>query len=80
MMAQMDTGPDGALISGNPADTGRITIAYNHGEIPPEITICDAGSHAQTVMANGVAVAVVARADGPNLSAHDVLLVERFIP
>ncbi len=79
MMATMDTGPDGALISGDPADEGRITVVYNHGDAPPEITISDTGGYAQTVLANGVAVAVVARADGTRLDASDVLLVERFV-
>jgi hypothetical protein len=75
---EMGAAPDGAMLSGDPADKGKIAVVYNRGESPPEITIHDAGGPVQTVMANGVAVAIVARADGPPLTGSDVLLVERF--
>lgn len=71
--------PDGAMISGDPADKGKIAVVYDRGETPPEITIHDAGGPVQTVMANGVAVAIVARAEGPRLKGSDVLLIERFV-
>ena len=57
---------------------GRIAVVYDHGDPPPEITILRTAGNVQTVLANGVAVAIVACADGPDLAAEDVMLVERF--
>ena len=71
--------PEGALLAGEEDSDGKIAVVYNHGDTPPEITIYQTGGHVQTVMANGVAVAVVARADGPRLTSKDVLLVERYV-
>ncbi|WP_300031064.1 hypothetical protein [uncultured Roseobacter sp.] len=71
-------GPEGALIHDDDASSDRVAVVYDQGETPPEITVTNAGNCIQTVHANGVAVAVVARAEGPRLTADDVLLVERF--
>lgn len=78
-MGNMDAGPDGALISGDPADKGKITVVYNRGDTPPKITIRETSGHIQMVMANDKAVAVVAQANGTRLTADDVLLIERFV-
>jgi hypothetical protein len=71
--------PEGALVAGEAEEDGRIAVVYNHGDTPPEITIAETAGRVQTVMADGVAVAIVARADGPGLTTDDVLLVERFV-
>lgn len=73
------SGPEGALIADDTANDDRIVVLYDHGAPPPEITIFQTAGQIQTVMANGVAVAVVARSDGPRLTAQDVVLVERFV-
>lgn len=72
-------GPEGALIAGEAEDNGKIAVVYNRGENPPEITIKQTAGQVQTVLADGVAVAIVACADGPSLTRDDVLLVERFV-
>ncbi len=76
-LAEM-TGPQGALLSDEVNGEDKIAVVYDHGAPPPEITISQTAGNVQTVLANGVAVAIVACADGPDLSAEDVILVERF--
>lgn len=70
--------PQGALVSDETDNNGRIAVVYDHGDAPPEITISQTDGNIQTVLANGVAVAIVGCADGPDLTVDDVLLVERF--
>lgn len=70
--------PQGALISGQAEGDERIAVVYDHGETPPEITIKQTEGNIQTVLADGVAIAIVACAAGPKLAVADVLLVERF--
>ena len=70
--------PQGALISTQADNEQRIAVVYEHGETPPEITIKQTARNIQTVMANGVAIAIVACAAGPQISVTDVVLVERF--
>lgn len=72
-------GPEGALIPDADAVTDTIAVVYDKGQTPPVITISDASSQVRTVMANGVAVAIVACASGPRLTKQDVLLVQRFV-
>ncbi|WP_298912628.1 hypothetical protein [uncultured Roseobacter sp.] len=72
-------GPEGALIPGDRAQEDKIAVVYDKGELPPTITITEVSGSVQTVHANGVAVAVVARAEGPRLTVDDILLVERMI-
>ena len=69
--------PEGALIPDALEDSDHIAVVYNKGETPPEITIKAVSGTVHTVCANGVAVAVVARATGPAPTIGDVLLVER---
>ena len=71
-------GPQGALMSDETDGEGRIAVVYDHGDPPPEITIRQTAGNVQTVLANGIAVAIVACAGGPDLCAEDVMLVERF--
>ena len=70
--------PEGALISESTDQDGKIAVLYNGGEPPPEIVIAKTSKQVQTVFANGVAVAVVAQADGPRITNKDILLVECF--
>ena len=79
MIANACTNPEGVVIADDEADAGQIAVIYNRGDAPPEITITDTAGIVQTVLADGVAVAVVARADGPRLTRDDVLLIERFV-
>lgn len=73
------SGPEGAIIPDLAEDEDKIAVVYDKGQTPPTITITDVSGGVQTVHANGVAVAIVACADGPRLTVGDVLLVERFV-
>lgn len=77
--AQDEPCPQGMLVPDALHNYDHVAVVYDKGDTPPEITIREVSASVHTVLANGVAVAVVARADGPALSAHDVLLVERTI-
>ena len=70
--------PQGALISTQADEEERIAVVYDHGETPPEITIKQTEGNIQTILANGIAIAIVACAAGPQLSVKDVVLLERF--
>lgn len=71
--------PQGAFVPDTMHDCDQVAVVYNKGETPPEITIRQVSGSVHTVLADGVAVAVIARATGPAVSAEDVLLVERSI-
>lgn len=71
--------PEGAIIPDERAAEDRIAVIYERGDVPPVITISDVSRSVQTVLANGIAVAVVACAKGPQLTPDDVLLVERVV-
>ena len=72
-------GLEGALIAADTSNDGKIAVLYNRGETPPQITITQDAGQIQTVHANGVAVAIVAQAQGCGITPEDVLLVERFV-
>lgn len=72
------TGPQGALVPDTLHNCDQIAVVYDKGQRPPEITIVRVSGMVHTVLADGVAVAVVARANGPAPSAANILLVERF--
>lgn len=72
-----DHGPMGALVPAGLRDTDKIAVIYDKGQTPPTITIQEVSGSVHKVMADGVAVAVVACASGPAPSKEDVLLVER---
>jgi hypothetical protein len=69
--------PHGALVPDTLHDCDQIAVVYDKGQAPPEITIARVSGSVHTVLADGVAVAVVARASGPAPSVDDVILVER---
>ncbi|MEQ6203736.1 hypothetical protein ABMC88_11835 [Sulfitobacter sp. HNIBRBA2951] len=77
--AQCERGPTGALVPDSSGKTDHIAVVYDEGDTPPEITIKKVSGSVHTVLADGVAVAVVARATGRAPSVSDVLLVERRI-
>ena len=66
-----------ALVPNTIHDCDQVAVVYDKGQTPPEITIREVSGSVHTVLANGIAVAVIARASGPALSPDDVLLVER---
>ena len=57
----------------------KVAVVYDKGDPPPHITVQEISGTVSSVHADGVAVAVVARATGPDLLAEDVLLVERSL-
>ena len=71
--------PQGALVPDILQDCDQVAVVYFKGQTPPEITIEEVSNSVHKVLADGVAVAVVARAFGPAPAADDVLLVERCI-
>lgn len=79
LKAECEKGPTGALIPDAYGDEDHIAVVYDKGETPPEITIRQVSGSVHTVLANGIAVAVVARATGKAPIPSEVLLVERSI-
>ena len=77
--ARAEPGPQGALVPDSLRDSDQIAVVYDKGQTPPEITIRQVSGSVHTVLADGVAVAVVASANGPAPRKDDVLLVERTI-
>ena len=75
--AAYERSPQGALVPDTLHDCDQIAVVYDKGQTPPEITIRQVSGHVHTVLADGVAVAVVARTTGPAPAVEDVLLVER---
>lgn len=77
--AACETSPQGALVPNRRHNCDQIAVVYDKGQMPPKITIAQVSGSVHTVMADGIAVAVVARASGPAPSVEDVILVERTI-
>lgn len=77
--AHCERGPKGALVPDAYGETDHIAVVYDKGDTPPEITIKQISGSVHTVLANGIAVAVVARSNGTAPSVSDVLLVERRV-
>lgn len=75
--AATQPGPQGALVPDGQRDVDQIAVVYDKGQTPPEITIRTVSGSVHTVLADGVAVAVVGCASGPAPNKEDVLLVER---
>lgn len=72
-----DQKPECALVHNTNHDCDQVAVVYDKGQRPPQITIREVSGSVHTVLADGIAVAVIARASGPALCAEDVLLVER---
>ncbi len=79
LAAQCEKGPQGALVPDTETDCDHIAVVYDRGDTPPKITIKQISGSVHSVLANGVAVAIVARSSGKALSVSDVLLVERSV-
>ncbi|MBB3993804.1 hypothetical protein GGR95_001435 [Sulfitobacter undariae] len=77
--AQCEKGPKGALVPDTDGASDHIAVVYDKGDMPPEITIKQVSGSVHTVLANGIAVAVVARKNGKAPTVSDVLLVERRV-
>ena len=75
--AVAERNPQGALVPDPLHNCDQIAVVYDKDQSPPEMTIHQVSGHVHTVLANGIAVAVVARASGPAPAVEDVLLVER---
>ncbi|AVL54794.1 hypothetical protein CEP88_05735 [Roseobacter denitrificans] len=72
-------GPEGAVIAAaQGAAHSRIAVYYDHASPPPEITISRSAGLVQTVLADGIAVAIVAGAKEPDLHKEDVVLIARY--
>ncbi len=79
LTAQYEKGPQGALIPDTDEAIDHIAVVYDEGETPPEITIKQVSGTVHTVLADGIAVAVIAKASGKMPSVSDVVLVERRV-
>ena len=79
VQAQCERGLQGALAPDSRGETDHIAVVYDKGNTPPEITIKQVSGSAHQVLADGIAVAIVARASGDAPNPSDVLLVERGI-
>ena len=73
----IDKGLHGALIPDEQHNSDHIAVVYDKGDTPPEITIQEVSGSVHTVWADGVAIAIVAKANAPAPDVSDVLLVER---
>lgn len=71
--------PEGVFVPTSGDHSCKVAVIYARGRTPPKITILSETKGIQTVCADGVAVAVVASSEGPDLSPDDVMLVERYV-
>lgn len=71
--------PQGILVPNSRTKRDAVAVVYNKGAPPPEITVKAISGSVTSVLADGVAVAVVAHAKGPDLTPEDVLLVEQSL-
>lgn len=69
--------PQGSLVPDTLHNCDQIAVVYNKGQTPPHITVKQVSGSVHTVLADGIAVAVVASASRPTLNPDDVLLIER---
>ncbi|EEB84143.1 hypothetical protein [Roseobacter sp. GAI101] len=77
--ALRQTAPLGSLVHDTRQNCDQIAVVYDKGQRPPHITINRVSGSVHTVLADGIAVAVVASASRPVLNPDDVLLVERTV-
>lgn len=72
-----ETGLQCALVPDVRDEVDHVAVVYDKGQTPPRITVESVSGSVHKVLADGIAVAVVARSNGIAPSASDVLLVER---
>jgi hypothetical protein len=77
--ARTEPCPQGLLVPDTINKRDQIAVVYDKGNPPPEITIQAISGTVHSVLADGIAVAVVARATGPAPQVDEVLLVERSL-
>jgi len=77
VQAKCERGLQGALVPDRNEDIDHIAVVYDKGDAPPQITIKHVSGSVHQVFADGIAVAIIARAYGKAPTASDVLLVER---
>lgn len=73
------TGLQGALVPDSEHEYDHIAVVYDKGDSPPEITIRRISVTVHQVLADGIAVAIIAQTGGHVPTPADVLLVERCI-
>ena len=71
--------PQGSFVHDIEQKCDQIAVVYDKGQTPPRITVKQVSGSVHTVLADGIAVAVVASASRPTLNPDDVLLVERSV-
>lgn len=71
--------PQGSLVPDTLQNCDQIAVVYNKGQTPPHITVMQVSGSVHTVLADGIAVAVVASASRPTLNPDEVLLIERSV-
>ena len=71
--------PKGILVPDSQTNSDKVAVVYQRGTPPPQITVQEISGTVTSVHANGIPVAIVARAKGPDLTPEDILLVERMI-
>ncbi|MEM7521305.1 MAG: hypothetical protein AAF307_09730 [Pseudomonadota bacterium] len=71
--------PQGALVPSPDAARDHVAVVYERRLGPPEITVKNPGACVQTVLADGMPIAIIASASAPSITAADVLLVERVL-
>jgi hypothetical protein len=69
--------PLGSFVHDTLHNCDQIAVVYDKGQRPPHITVTRVSGSVHTVLADGIAVAVIASATRPTLSPEEVLLVER---
>jgi|TARA_B110000879_G_C10812574_1_gene370961 hypothetical protein len=79
IQAQCERGLQGALVPDSSGETDHIAVVYDKGGTPPEIMIKQVSGSVHQVLADGIAVAIVARVSGDAPTPADVFLVERGI-
>ena len=72
-------GLQGALVPGGHDGCDHVAVVYDTGDAPPEITIRQVSGTVHQVLADGIAVAIIAQAAGRAPDPEDVLLVERCV-
>jgi len=77
--ARCQPSPQGSLVPDSLHNCDQIAVVYDKGQTPPHITVKRVSGSVHTVLADGVAVAVVASASRPTLNPDEVLLVERSV-
>ena len=77
--ARYQPSPQGSLVPDSLHNYDQVAVVYDKGQTPPHITVKRVSGSVHAVLADGVAVAVVASASRTTLNPDEVLLVERSV-